>query len=141
VVLSPAAFAEKWGRRLKGATQDIKDGVNAVTTAPSQQAVAKQDKMKANLIRAIDDGIWAAGLGKVTLSDWKRDMTEKGVPAISRGVDIATPKVQQFAAVLLPHIEAGKASIESMPDLTLEDNIQRMEKMVRHMADLKYKKR
>ena len=141
MVISAAAFAEKWGRRLKGATQDIKDGVNAVTTAPSQQAIAKQDKMKTNLIKAIDDGVWAAGLQKVTLADWKRDMTEKGVPAISRGVDIATPKVAQFASVLLPHIEAGKSAVEAMPDLTLEDNIQRAEKMIRHMASLKYKSR
>lgn len=141
MVISASAFAEKWGRRLKGATQDIKDGVMAVTTAPSQQAIAKQDKMKANLIAAIDNGDWAAGLGKVTLADWKRDMTEKGVPAISRGVDIATPKVAAFASVLLPHIAAGQATVDAMPDLTLEDNIQRAEKMIRHMASLRYKGR
>lgn len=140
MAITPQQFAEKWARRLKQATEDIKAGVQSVTEAPSQKAVAKQDKMKANLVKAIEEGRWAAGLQRVTLADWKRDMTEKGIPAISRGVDQAAGKMAQFGAALIPHIEAGKAKVESMPDLTLEDNIARMEAMVRHMASLRYKR-
>ena len=133
-------FAEKWARRLKGATEDIRRGVEKLDRNPAEEAIKKKEKMKARLIEAIDSGRWEAGLKKVTLEEWKAKMLNKGIGRIPAGVDEATPKMEEFARVLLPHIEEGVKKIEGMPDLTLEDNIRRMEEFIRHMAKLKYKK-
>lgn len=133
-------FAEKWAKRLKAATAEMAAGADKVTEAPSQKAIAKQEKLLANLIKAIEDGIWAGQLGKVTLSDWKKAFKEKGVPRVSKGVDESAPKMREFGNWLLSRVEAGKGKIEGMPDLTLDDKINRMVTFIRHMAEEKYKK-
>jgi len=40
---------------------------------------------------------------------------------------------------LLPHIDRGKEKIKAMPDVTLDDNINRMTSFIRHMSELKRK--
>lgn len=138
-MMSPAEFREKHARRLKEATTDMQAGVNRVTDNPMEKAAAKADKMKANLVKAIDDGKWQRGLRKVSLDDWKKGMIEKGIPRIAQGIDGAAAKVEDFASQLLPHIDKGKAAIANMPDVTLEQNIARMTNFVRHMSNFKRK--
>jgi len=132
--LSPAEFREKHARRLKGATDDMRRGVEAVTESPTAKAAAKADKMRANVVAAIDSGKWAKGLTRVGVDDWKKAMIDKGVGRVAAGIDGAAEKVEAFAAELLPHIDRGKTEIERLPDVTLEDNINRMTTFVRHMA-------
>jgi len=62
------------------------------------------------------------------------------VPRVSAGVDASTEKMRKFASWLLSRIEAGKSKIEAMPDMTLDDRINRMVEFIRHMASEKYKK-
>lgn len=131
---------EKWGRRLKGAIQDIKAGVDRVTEAPSAKAVEKKEKMLARLLEAIEDGTWENRLLAYGLSQWKKDMKETGTKRISSGVDKAEVKMKKFVSWLLTRVSEGQAKIKDLPDLTLEDNITRMTEFVRHMAEKKYKK-
>jgi hypothetical protein len=132
-------FVEKHARRLKGAMEDMRRGVERVTEAPTAKAARKVDKLKANWLKAVDEGKWARRLNSVSLDEWKSKMIEKGIPRVSAGIDAAADKVRAFAQELLPHIDAGKAAIEKMPDVTLEDNIQRMTAFIRHMAKFKRK--
>lgn len=127
-------FAEKWARRLQSATPDIERGINRVTVSPTQKAAEKQEKMLQNLTRAVQSGKWAAGLQRVSLNDWKQAAITKGIPRISQGVAGAQPKVAKFAAQLLAHQEGLQKEIESMPDLTIEDSINRMVAWTRGMA-------
>jgi len=132
--LTPAEFREKHARRLKGSMEDMRIGIGAVTEAPGKKAAAKADKMKANLVRAVEDGTWARRVGAVTLEDWKGKMLEKGLSRIPQGIDAAASKVEDFAAQLLPHTDKVKEMVSKMPDLTLEDNISRASKAIREMA-------
>jgi hypothetical protein len=132
--ITPADFADKWGRRLKAATDDMAKGINAVTEAPTVKAAAKQDKMIAHLQAKVQDGTWAARLRSVSLDDWKTAITEKGLPRVSGGVDRAQGKVANFATQLLGYQERGLADISKMPDVTLEDSLARMEKWIRYMS-------
>lgn len=135
VRVNSTQFAEKWGRRLVGATQDIRNGVERVSENPAEKAVSKQDKMLNNVTRAIQDGKWARGLARVTLADWKRAITEVGIPRIAAGVDSARGKVQDFAGDLIAHENRLLSTVEGMPDVTLEDNIARMTSWVRGMSE------
>lgn len=130
-------FALKHASRLKGATSEIRAGVAKVTEAPTLKAAAKKDKMKTNLNAAIDSGKWERGLKAVSLEDWKGKMADKGIARIGAGIDAAHAKQVAFADQLLPHVDAGKSKISSMPDVSLEDNIQRMVEMTRHMSTFK----
>jgi len=137
--LTAQEFQEKHARRLKGATEDIRRGIQRVSVSPTSQAAAKQEKMKSKLIARIDDGTWAKRLKAVSLEDWKKKADEVGVNRISAGIDAASQKVQDFAAQLLPAVDAAQAKIKGMPDVTLEDSISRMTTFTREMS--KFKKR
>lgn len=135
--LTPTEFAEKHARRLKASVEDIRRGIDRVTESPTEKAAAKQDKMLANLTASIQSGKWASGLKRVTLEDWKRKARDVGVNRISAGIDAAKDKVTAFAEELLPHIDRGQAKIASLPDVTLDDNINRMTSFIRHMSTFK----
>lgn len=135
--LTADEFQEKHARRLKASLEDMRLGVERVTTNPMEQAAAKADKMKQNIVASIDSGKWQAGLRRVTLDDWKRNMVEKGVNRVASGIDAAAPKVKDFAAKLLPYIDSEVAKVKKMPDITLEDSISRMTSFVRGMSKFK----
>jgi molecular chaperone GrpE (heat shock protein) len=135
--VNPQEFAEKWSRRLSQAAADIQRGVQRVDQAPTEAAAAAKQKMLTGITDAINSGKWESGLRRVGLADWKKAMTEKGIPRISQGVQAATPKMAEFASQLLPYQDNLRAQIASMPDLTLEDNIARMTAWARGMAKFK----
>ncbi len=132
--VTPEEYQEKHARRLKASVPDIQRGVERVTRNPMEQAAAKKDKMLANLTAAVTDGKWERGLKKFSLEDWKSKMVNKGVQRLSSGIDGARDKVIEFAGELLPHVDAGVSKVKGMPDLTIEDSIQRSATFIRHMA-------
>lgn len=137
--LTPQQFQEKHARRLKGATEDIRMGVDRVTEAPTKAAAAKKDKMRQRLVESIDSGKWERGLNRVSLEDWKKSMTEKGIGRIASGIDGAADKVVSFAGEFLPFLDNVQKKVRSMPDITLEDSIARMTTQVREVAKFQRK--
>lgn len=137
IKVTPEQYAEKQARNLKASTQDIRRGVERVTVSPTAKAAQAQEKMIANLTESVRSGKWARGLNRVTLEDWKSKMLEKGIPRIAAGIDAAFDKVVAFAAELLPFQATLQSKIEGMPDLTLDDNIQRATEWMRGMAKFK----
>jgi len=137
--LTPDEFAEKHNRRTKAALDDMRAGIEKVTEAPTAKAAAKQEKMKQHLLQALDTGKWANGLKRVSLEDWKSKMVDLGVNRVNAGLDANKDKVRDFASQLLPHIETGQKTIEKLPDVTLEDSINRMTTFIRHMAKFQRK--
>ena len=138
--MSPAEYSEKWGRKLKGSTEDIRRGVERVTDAPGIKAAQKVAKMKANLLKSIENGTWERRVAAVTLGDWKEKTLKKGINRISQGVDEAGSKMQDFASEFFPHLEEGQRIVEGMADITLDDNLQRAVTMMRHNAKFKRSK-
>jgi len=132
--LTPEEVASKQANRLKGATEDIRKGIERVTVSPTSQAAGKIQKMRANLIAKIDDGTVEKRLRAVSLDDWKKRASTTGVNRISEGIDNAHDKQVLFYGKLLPAQDALKATIKDMPDITLEDNINRMTTFIRGMS-------
>lgn len=135
--LTPQQAREKQASRLKQSTQEIANQVMKVSTAPGVQAAAKADKMRTNINAAIDSGRWGRRVSAVTLNEWQDAMVKKGIPRISAGIDAAAPKVEAFFTAFFPHLDKVQAEIKNMPDLTLEDNINRMVHVVRRNAEFK----
>jgi hypothetical protein len=131
---TPAEAREKWARNLKSAVPDIQAGVNRVSTAPGKAAAAKADKMLANLTESVRNGTWASRVGGVTLEEWKNATLTKGIGRIAAGVDGAGAKVEDFFGQLFSYQDSIQSKLKSMPDLTLEDSINRMTTWVRDMA-------
>jgi len=140
IVITPEQFVEKHSRRLKGALEDMRRGVEGVSTAPGAAAAKKLDKMRQGILRALDDGTWARRVGAITLEDWKKSMLEKGLNRVASGVDGASAKVGAFATQLLSYEQGLQADVSKLPDLTLEDSIVRMTTWLRGMSKFEFKR-
>lgn len=135
VRMSPTEYQEKHARRLKAALEDMRKGVERVTEAPGVKAAAAQDKMRANLIVAIDTGKWGRRVAGVSLAEWQAKMISKGIPRVAMGIDAAADKVREFATQLFDHENTVLSEIERLPDVTLEDAIVRATTWIRRMAE------
>lgn len=124
--VTPQEYAEKWARRLRGATEDVRRGIEKVQTAPGELAVQNQDALLQNFVDSVNSGLWAARTRSVSLQDWKDAAINKGVPRIAAGVEAAQPKMAAMAAELLPIVDAAAAAARALPKVTIEDSIQRM---------------
>jgi hypothetical protein len=100
-------------------------------------AAAKQDKMLQNLTASVLSGKWAANVSAVTLQQWKDAMLTKGVQRYGAGVAAAQPKMQAFMGKLLPYLAGIQTQLASMPDLTLQDNINRVIYQITEMSKFK----
>lgn len=140
VSLNANQISDKWNRRMKGAITDIQAGVDSVTENPATKAIEKQDKMLQNLTKAVNDGRWANGLGKVTLSDWKQKTKEKVGQRLASGVDGAMGKRKEFDTYLVNTMNGILPQIQNMPDMTFEDSVNRVRAVMEHMHNNPYKK-
>jgi len=135
----PRQVAEKWSRRLSGATEDIRQGIEQLAESPAQKAVQKKEKLKARWLEAIDGGKWETALSKVSLEEWKTKVLNKGLARLPQGVEDARPKMEDFMSQLIPYVENVKRKVDAMPDRTLEDRINKMVAFVREMAKFRKK--
>ena len=140
MALTAKQVAEKWKKNAANAVGDFKIGVQNVTESPMEKAALQADKMKQNIVKAIDDGSWAAGLRSVTLESWKKKTAEEGSNRYSTGVSLAQPQMESFMNYFLPEVEKIKKAVDAMPSLTLQDNISRMVYQVTETAKLNYKR-
>ena len=137
--LTPQEATAKQARNLKNSIQDITAGVNRVTIAPGQQAAAKSEKMLQNLTKSVQSGKWGRRVGAVPLADWQKAMNTKGVQRVASGIDAAAAKVQDFYTELFAFQAGLEQKIAGMPDLTLEDSLNRMTTWVRGMSGFQRK--
>lgn len=139
VSLTADKISDKWGRRMKGAITDIQAGIDSVTESPTEKAAAKQEKMLTNLTEAVNNGKWADGLRKVSLSDWKTKTKEKVGTRLAQGVDQAMPKRKAFDSYLVSTLNAKLPDINAMPDMTIDDSVNRVRALMVHMHENPYK--
>lgn len=139
VTLTADQISDKWNRRMKGAITDIQSGIDTVTESPTEQAAAKQDKMISNLTKAVNEGRWANGLRKVTLAEWKMKTKEKVATRLSGGVDGAMSKRKNFDQWLVGTLNTVLPEIKGMPDMTLEDSVNRVRRLMEHMSTNRFK--
>lgn len=135
--VTPSEYGAKWSQNLQNAQTSIQRGIERVSESPMEKAVAKQNKLVQNFNAAVQSGKWAANTKAVTLADWKQAALTKGLPRIGQGAMAAQNKMASFGEKLLPAIDAARAKIQNMPDLTLSDNIARMTTFVTEMSKFK----
>lgn len=134
---NPVEVAARWAARLGASTEAIKSGVNAVTVSPGESAARQIPAYLAGVQAAVADGRVERGLRSFTLADWKQAVLEKGLSRITQGAQAAKPKMEAFMGKFLPHVEAGRRALESMPRGDIETNIQRAVAMMRHNASFR----
>lgn len=137
VKLSPKEAQQKHARRLKAATEDMREGAKRVTESPGKAAARKKEKMRQNILDAIDSGRWESRVAAVSLEEWQERFTDVGVGRVAAGIDAAADDVEAFYEELFAHQDKLLRDLEGMPDLTLEDSVQRATAWIRGMAEFK----
>lgn len=132
--LTPQAVATKWAQALGGATAAIQAGVNAVTSSPTAAAAAAVSTWQQRVSSPAAAAKFSANLQKVSLDQWRQAMLNKGVNRISSGAQAAIPKFQAFMTQFLPFVQNVAAGVRQMPNVTLEDRINRMVAQIRGTA-------
>ena len=134
---NPLQVTEKLIRNLSNATQSIRDGINAVTESPTEQAAAQGDLMLQKIQEAVNSGKWSEALRRVSLAEWKAAALDKGVDRIASGIQAAKPKIQAFYEQWLPYEEQISQQVKTMPKGTIEDSVARAAAVIRHNANFK----
>lgn len=132
---NPQDATTAWVNHLSQATARITSGVNAVTRPPGQAAAAQSQKWLARVTASQQK--WQTNVGKVSLADWQQAMVNVGIPRIAQGAQAKQGKMQAFMAQYLPYLQQGVSRIDQMPNVTLEDGINRAVAMIRHNAAFK----
>lgn len=119
-------WAQDWVAGMNGAAEKMKRGVQAVTVSPGIGASDAIEKMRANWIKAIDNGTWQQAVTSYSLQQWQASMINKGIPRIADGVRNSQMKVQNYAQRAIPIYQQLQAQIDQMPKRTLADSLQRV---------------
>ncbi len=114
-MLSPQQVADKWAQKAGAASGDYKLGIQGVTQAPGQAAVAAQGVMVTNWQEAINSGRWAARTGAVSLAAWQQAAMTKGAQNYASGVAAAKPKMIAAMTYYLPVAQAVHEAVKSIP--------------------------
>lgn len=134
-------IAEKQVRRSQAATQDYKNGVNAVKESPTKKAAEAVDRYLAGVQASVADGSYVDGCNAVSLADWQSKTAGKGAANYAPGVVAAQQTIADFHAQRTQMQQSIDAELQSMPRGDAETNIQRAITQMRRMTEFKFKKR
>lgn len=132
VTITPDQATAKWVQRLSASTPQIQQGVQNVTVAPGHLAAAQKAKWLAKVTAS--QAKWASRVGSVSLSSWQQAMINVGLPRIAQGAQAKQGKYNAFLQSFLPYLQRGVAQVSAMPNVTIEDAINRAVAMIRFNA-------
>ena len=127
-------WLDKWSRRLSAAAPDIQSGVQRVTQAPGVSAAAAAPRMLAGVTAAVQSGVWANNVAKVSLPQWQSAMVNKAIPRLAQGITAAQQNKQQQITTFLSAVDAATADAQALPKGGLEQNIARSVAFQRSMS-------
>jgi len=120
-----ATTVQRWRDSASQGQQRYQEGVQATQVDVVGRAVAAQPKMLANVQQAITSGRWARRLQEKGTAGWKAATVAKASnygTGIAAGVDDYQRAMQEW----LPIIQSAAASVQSMPNTSFQDSLNRM---------------
>jgi len=124
---TPQEATRRWLNNLSAAGETIRQGVEAVSVSPTQQAAESADRFIQGVQESVASGKWQDGLRAVSLSDWKNAFVSK-LSRIPTGARSAEPKMVSFFQDFLPFVEREVSALP--PRGSFEQNKARMLQMV-----------
>jgi len=130
---SATDVAAKWSRNAQAATQDYTDGVQRTDVDPTALAIAAGPRYLQRVQDAYNSGKWANALRRVGKAGWQAATLAKA-SNYGTGVGAAEAKVASAFGPLLAYEATVQSRINSMPNVTLQDRINRAAEWIRQMA-------
>jgi hypothetical protein len=120
-----ATTVARWRDSASAGQQRYTEGVQSTQVDVVQRAVAAQPKLLANVTQAITSGRWARRLQERGTQGWKTATIAKAAnyaTGIAAGVDDYQKAMQTW----LPIIQSAAQSVQSMPNASFQDSLNRM---------------
>lgn len=114
-MLNAQQVADKWAQKAGGSVGDYKAGIQGVSVAPGQLAVAAQNQMLTNWNESVNSGRWANRTGAVSLEQWRQAAMGKGAQNYATGVAAGKSKMAAAMQYYLPVAEAVRQAVQSIP--------------------------
>ena len=127
-------IGDKFKRNVLGSTDDMRDGLAAVTISPGVAAGKKIKKMRENWLKSMDSGTILARLNSVNVADWKTAALDAVQLWQTRTSERGALKQTAFWQKYGPQLEAHVNTVNAMPDDT---EIQREAKMIANLKGMK----
>jgi hypothetical protein len=115
---TPQQAAQDWANRLSQSTDKMKRGIEAVTESPGVAAARQKEKWLARITESANK--WATNVAATDLSYWKSQATGIGLQRVGQGAMAKQAKMADFMQGWLPHMDALKQKLASMPSTTYE---------------------
>lgn len=132
-------WADNLEKGVRGATEKMKKGIARVKVSPGKQAAQAKRKWIDKLADPEIQDLWERRVSSMTLEEWQRLMTEKGVSRAASGVTAAKAKIEAVAEELIAHQNSGLRKLADMPKVTLADSKARMDAWFDHMTEFRRK--
>jgi benzoyl-CoA reductase/2-hydroxyglutaryl-CoA dehydratase subunit BcrC/BadD/HgdB len=127
---------KKLESRVSVAGSDYESGMKNPSQDPIDAVLQKLDKLYRGLQEAIASGAIEAGLKKAKAEGKWQEAIDK---AVRRWLDARTEMAEEYAKayeqILKPALETVTKEIEKMPDITLEQRIQKAVKFMQRMSE------
>jgi len=127
---------KKLESRVSVAGSDYESGMRNPSQDPVEAVLQKLDKLYRGLQEAIASGAIEAGLKKAKAEGKWQESIDK---AVRRWLDARTEMAEEYAKayeqILKPALETVTKEIEKMPDITLEQRIQKSVKFMQRMSE------
>lgn len=120
-----AQTVQRWRDSASQGQARYQEGVQATQVDVVGRAVAAQPKMLANVQQAITSGRWARRLQEVGTAGWKSKTLAK-VGNYATGIAAGADEYQRAMQTWLPIIQSASASVQSMPNASFQDSLNRM---------------
>jgi hypothetical protein len=120
-----ATTVQRWrDSAAQGATR-YQEGVQATQKDVVGLAVAAQPKLLSEFTSAVTSGRWARRLQEVGTAGWKSKTIAK-VTNYATGIAAGVDDYQRAMTTWLPIIQSAAASVQSMPNTSFQDSLNRM---------------
>lgn len=123
--------ASNWQQGMAASTDKINRGIDRVQGAPGQKAAAKRDKYVAGVNDSVDK--WARNVASVSEAEWK-EAAKAGSSRVAEGARLKQGKYADRVAPVFAHMDSVLSRVDSMPDNSLEQRIQKSAEFQRGMA-------
>lgn len=120
-----ATTVARWRDSAAAGQTRYTEGVQATQVDVVARAIAAQPKLLTNVQQAITSGRWARRLQERGTAGWKAATLAKATnyaTGIAAGVDDYQKAMQTW----LPIIQSASASVQSMPNASFQDSLNRM---------------
>jgi hypothetical protein len=122
---SAQVAAERLANGIRNGATRYTAGVNAVTVSPTIKAADSRAKWVNAMADPRTADRWENGLRDTTLAQWKTATSTIGSQRYSQSADKAQANYQEFMTKFIPYLTQVQEQVRAMPDITVEDRINR----------------